>query len=303
MSPRRILLTGGSGFVGVHLQAELAKALPESAVYAPRFEITDEAAVAQLVGEIDPDCVIHLAAIAAIAEARAAPERTWQVNLHGTLTLANATKANRPDAFFMFISSGDIYGNTFRRGIRLDEDVPVAPVNVYSATKAAADLAIGQMAAEGLRAIRVRPLNHTGPGQSNAFVVSAFAEQIARIAAGKQPPLMRVGGLMPERDFLDVRDVCAAYVACIESADRLEPGTILNIASGTPRRIGDVLDQLLAIAGVSATVETASDRLRPTDIACAMGDSSRIREVTGWAPAIPWEQTLQDVFRYWQARV
>jgi GDP-4-dehydro-6-deoxy-D-mannose reductase len=159
------------------------------------------------------------------------------------------------------------------------------------------------MAAEGLRAVRLRAFNHTGPGQSNAFVVAAFAEQIARIAAGKQEPVMRVGALAPERDFLDVRDVCAAYVACIEKAETLAPGVIFNIASGMPRRVGDVLSDMLALARISPEVETASERLRPTDIACAVGDASRARGVLGWAPVIPWEQTLRDTLQYWQRRV
>jgi GDP-4-dehydro-6-deoxy-D-mannose reductase len=159
------------------------------------------------------------------------------------------------------------------------------------------------MAAEGLRAVRLRSFNHTGPGQSNAFVVSAFAEQIARIAAGQQQPVMRVGALSPERDFLDVRDVCAAYAATIAQAEALAPGTILNIASGTPRRIGDVLDQLLAIAGVSARIETSVARLRPTEIARALGNASRAHEMLAWRPAIAWDQTLRDTLQYWQARI
>ena len=69
------------------------------------------------------------------------------------------------------------------------------------------------MAGEGLRVLRMRPFNHTGPGQSDAFVVPAFARQVARIAAGLQPPVLQVGALDPQRDFLDVRDVCAAYAA------------------------------------------------------------------------------------------
>jgi len=303
MAPRRILITGAYGFVGTHLRAALAASFPLTELFAPRFELTDDAAMGQAVAQADADCVIHLAAIAAAAEARAAPDRAWQVNLHATLALAHAVKAQRADATFLFVSSGDIYGDTFRRGGKLNEEAAPAPLNLYSVTKAAADLALGQMAAEGLRAIRLRAFNHTGPGQSNAFVVAAFAEQIARIAAGRQEPIMRVGALSPERDFLDVRDVCAAYVACVEKTDTIPPGTILNIASGTPRRIGDVLHEMLAIAQQSPKIETASDRLRPTDIACAIGDSSRARELLGWAPVIPWEQTLHDTLQYWRQRI
>jgi nucleoside-diphosphate-sugar epimerase len=283
--------------------AALAQAFPQAELIAPRFDLSDRSAIDEALGKADADCVIHLAAISNVVQARAAPDEVWQVNLHGTLALARAARAKRSDVTFLFVSSGDIYGDTFRLGVKLDEEALPAPLNLYSVTKAAADLALGQMAAEGLRAIRVRAFNHTGPGQSNAFVVSAFAEQIARIAAGKQEPRLRVGALAPQRDFLDVRDVCAGYVACIKNASVLAPGVILNFASGTPRRIGDVLDQLLAIAGVSAAIETASDRLRPTDIPVAVGDASRARRLIGWSPTIPWEQTLRDTLQYWRDRV
>jgi GDP-4-dehydro-6-deoxy-D-mannose reductase len=303
MAPRRILMTGGHGFVGTHLRAALAAAVPGTECLAPRFELTDYAAMRAAVAQADADCVIHLAAMAAAAEVRAAPERAWQVNLHATLALARAVQAQRADAVFLFVSSGDIYGDTFRRRGMVDEEAVPAPLNLYSVTKAAADLALGQLAAEGLRAIRLRAFNHTGPGQSNGFVVAAFAEQIARIAAGKQEAVMRVGALAPQRDFLDVRDVCAAYVRCVETSDALQPGVIMNIASGTPRRVGDVLSEMLAIAQIAPKVETASERLRPTDIACAVGDASRARDLLGWAPVIPWEQTLRDTLQYWGDRV
>ncbi len=120
----------------------------------------------------------------------------------------------------------------------------------------------------------------------------AFAQQVAAVAAGRQAPVIHVGDLEPARDFLDVRDVCAAYRLCLEA--ELAPGTILNIASGTARRVGDVLDALIAAAGVAVEVRADPARMRPSDIPRAQGDAGRLRAL-GWAPAIPWEQTLRDV--------
>src|SRR5690606_29460477 len=93
----------------------------------------------------------------------------------------------------------------------LPETAALQPMNVYAATKAAADIMIGQMAYGGLDAVRLRPFNHTGPGQSDTYVVPAFARQVARIAAGRAEPRVLVGNLDVERDFLDVRDVVRAY--------------------------------------------------------------------------------------------
>ena len=95
--------------------------------------------------------------------------------------------------------------------------------NLYAASKAAADLALGAMTVDGLRVVRVRPFNHTGPGQSPDLVVAAFARQVARIAAGVQAPVIDVGSLESWRDFLDVRDVCAAYMACIDRRHEIAP--------------------------------------------------------------------------------
>ena len=311
MSPRRILLTGGSGFVGGHLRSALATRFPDAEVLDPftadpDFDIADAAAVDAAVAAVRPDASIHLAAISAVPAARDDPDRAWRVNLHGTLSLARSLLAYVPDSPLLFASTAEIYGASFARlntgGGGLDETAAPAPANTYAASKAAADLALGAMAQEGLRVIRARPFNHTGPGQSDAFVVPAFARQIARIAAGLQEPVMAVGALDPARDFLDVRDVCRCYAACLAHAGDMAPGTILNIASGTPRRIGDVLDALIAMAGISVELHRDAGRFRRTDIPLAYGDASRARELLGWAPQIPWETTLADVLHDWQAR-
>ena len=109
------------------------------------------------------------------------------------------------------------------------------------------------------------------------------------------------GRARPERDFLDVRDVCRAYAACL--GHELPAGTILNLASGRRRRIGAVLADLLDVAGVTALVETDPGRLRPTDIPVALGDARRARECLGWRPVIPWRQTLSDLLQDWSRRL
>jgi GDP-4-dehydro-6-deoxy-D-mannose reductase len=152
----------------------------------------------------------------------------------------------------------------------------------------------------GLDAVRLRAFNQTGAGQSASFVVASFARQIARIEAGRQPPVMQVGALDRLRDFLDVRDVCAAYVAALEAGSVL--GNVYNIASGTPRRIGDILDALLARSGVTPVVEVEPVRLRPTDVERVAGDAARAQRELGWAPVVPWDETLDVVLSDWRER-
>ncbi len=303
-APRRLLVTGVAGFVGHHLMPMLHAEFPDSSITAATFDLLDGPAMAEQVGMVRPDACIHLAAVSAVPAAQADPAVAWDVNLHGTLRLAEALAARAPGCTLLFTSTADAYGRSFAAGVPLDESAALNPMNVYGATKAAADLALGAMASDDrLRIIRARPFNHTGPGQSAAFVVAAFARQIARVAAGLQPAVLRVGALDPIRDFLDVRDVCAAYVACLRRAERIGSGTVLNIASGQGRCIEEVLSALLEQARVEVRLEVDTERLRPSEITRAVGNPGRAAELLGWAPVIPWRQTLADVLQDWRLRV
>ena len=265
--------------------------------------MTDPGAVRAHVRAARPDACVHLAAVSTLAAARSDPGNAWRVNLHGSLALAAAILAEAPDCLLLHISSSEVYGGSFRAGVALDESAAAAPMNAYAATKAAADLALGAMVSDGLRLVRLRPFNHTGPGQSADFVVPAFARQVARIEAGLQSPAMRIGALDPRRDFLDVRDVCAAYVASLQRGDGLASGTILNIASGVPRRIGDILTEMLTLAGVTASIEPQQALLRRGDIPVAIGDATAAHAALDWTPRIPWAETLRGILDDWRARV
>lgn len=297
----RILMTGASGFVGGHLLPALRSAFPNAEIFSGHVDVADRLAVGSAVRRARPDACVHLAAISNVPTAGRDPGNAWQVNLHGTLNLAQALLEHARDCRLLFASSAEIYGRSFTSGVALDETALLAPMNNYAATKAAADLALGAMVNDGLKVVRLRLFNHTGPGQSEAFAVPAFARQIARIEAGLQEPPLKVGGLDSKRDFLDVRDVCGAYAACLGKPD-LPPGTILNIASGVPRRIGDILEALLALSNVKIDVATDAGRLRGSEIASASGDHTLARKALGWEPKIPWQQTLADVLADWRKR-
>ena len=298
--PRRILTTGASGFVGRHLVHALKTSFPRADILAERFDVTDRNAVIRAVRDARPDACIHLAGISSVVVANRESDQAWLVNLHGALNLAEALLAFDPGCQLIFASSAEIYGASFRDGAPLDETALLAPMNAYAASKAAADLALGAMADKGLRAVRLRLFNHTGPGQTEAFVAPAFAKQIALIEAGHQPPIVRAGALDRLRDFVDVRDVCQAYVACLRKAETLAPGTIVNIASGTPRRIGDILDALLDMAGLRVEVVADNALQRRSEIVSASGNAARAHQLLGWRPTIPWTQTLTDVLADWR---
>ena len=314
--PDRILVTGASGFVGRHLLALLRARYPAATLLAASREgdivgadetvpldLLDPPGMVALLREARPGAVVHLAAQAAVGDSFSDPGRTWRINVDGSRALAQALMDHLPDCLLVLASSAEVYGLSFQRGEPLAEDAPMVPANPSAASKAAVDLALGEMALRGLRLVRLRPFNQVGPGQSPSFVVAAFARQIARIEAGLQPPLLRVGALDRWRDFLDVHDVCAAYMAVLEQAETLPNGVAINIASGQSRRVGDVLQALLARSMTKIEVVTDQGRLRPTDVERVAGDASRAAALLGWRPAADWDATLDGVMADWRARL
>jgi GDP-4-dehydro-6-deoxy-D-mannose reductase len=315
--PSTILVTGANGYVGrqtlpvlrlVFPAARLVGAVQRQGSACPGadatigLDLTDEAAVDAAIRATRPDAVLHLAAQAAVPASFADPGATWQVNLMGTLALADAVLRHVASALFVHASTAEVYGLSFRSGQALDEDALFAPANPYAASKAAADIALGEMALRGLHSIRIRPFSQVGPGQTEAFVVPTLARQVARIRAGLQEPVIRTGALDRWRDMLDVRDVAAGYAAAILRGAEIEPGTAINLASGQPKHVGSILEQLIAQAGITARIETDPGRLRQTDVESTCGDARRAARILGWTPKIPWERTLTDVLQDWQER-
>ncbi|MBU6449007.1 MAG: GDP-mannose 4,6-dehydratase [Rhodospirillales bacterium] len=294
----RLLLTGGNGFVGQHLQRHLLQAMPEVKILAPELDITDFYATNRLIETTKPDALLHLAAISTPAKAASAPDHAWAVNVQGTLNLARSVLAHAASCRFIFISSAEVYGRAFLAGMPVTEETPPEPLTPYAGTKAEAEAALAAL--PGLRLLRLRPTNHTGPGQTPAFVVPAFARQIARIEEGLQPPILTTGNLNARRDFLDVQDVCAAYARAL-TLPSFVPGEILNIGAGATQRIGDVLETLLGLSKARIRVEADPAKQRASEIPAAEIDTTRAKARLGWAPRIPIQETLSATLDFWRA--
>jgi len=300
MNSHTVLVTGAGGFVGRHLVPALKTAFPRMRIIGldRALNVADRNSVFETFADLRPDMCIHLAAVAAIETARADPSRAWAVNFQGALNVADAILARAAQCRLIFASSADCYGSSFLSGPPVDETTALAPISGYAATKAAADLALGAMAAGGLRLLRLRLFNHTGPGQTENFAVPAFAGQIARMEAGLAPPEMAVGALHVERDFLDIRDVCAAYAACIAKFDEMPKNQIFNIASGHPVRIGAILNKLLARSACKIRVLADPGKMRPIEIPRLTGAAQKARDVLNWQPVHGLDETLDTVLEH-----
>jgi GDP-4-dehydro-6-deoxy-D-mannose reductase len=311
----RVLITGASGFVGRHLIVALA-ALPDkpdvvACTYGERasglldarevsLDVTDAERTFTVIQAEQPTHVMHLAGISVVSHANRDVRKTWDVNTQGTLNVALAIKGGAPTCRLLFCSSAQVYGGSFRSGKPLAEDALLDPENIYASSKAAADILVGQMAKDGLRAIRLRPFNHTGPGQPPELAVASFASQIAAIERGERKPVMKVGNLSMRREFLDVRDVVDAYVRAIQRFDSLSNGSVFNVASGDAIAVDAILKMLLAMSSKEIKVAPDPELMRPNDTPVMVGNAEAVRRALEWTPRRRLVDTLKSVLDYYR---
>jgi GDP-4-dehydro-6-deoxy-D-mannose reductase len=294
-----VLVTGSAGFVGSHLVPRLEADGHEVVATDREVDVTDAGATEAALARARPDAVVHLAAQSSPAASWRVQELTFRVNYLGAHCVLGSAARVAPRARLLVIGSADAYGpGPPGAAGPLRETDPLRPRSPYARSKAAADLLAGCYARRGLDVVRVRPFNSTGPGQSDQFVAPGFARQLAEIEAGRRAPVLQVGNLDSVRDFLDIQDVVDAYVRLL---DRGVAAGVYNVASGIGVRIGELLEQLLARTTARPAVESDSERQRPTD--AVVGDASRLRAATGWAPRVPLGETLDRLLGDWRSRV
>jgi GDP-4-dehydro-6-deoxy-D-mannose reductase len=314
----RVLITGINGFVGGHLaeylladsewevwglarQAELKLPALHGHVRMVVADLNYPEAVAAALGEACPDVIFHLAAQSNVPHSFADPAGTLVTNTVTQINIFQALLRLHQNPLIVIATSNEIYGLVEPADLPLTEYTPFRPVNPYAVSKAAQDLLAYQYhVSHMLRTIRLRLFNHIGPRQSEQFVVSAFAAQIARIEAGQQAPLIRVGNLSAERDFTDVRDVARAYAL---AAQRGQVPCAYNIGSGRYVSIRRLLDLLLALSTHEIAIEADQARMRPADVPRMVSDGRLFYTHTSWQPQITLEQTLADVLDYWRQQV
>lgn len=300
---KRLLVTGLTGFVGRNIQAVfLNENAPPWTLYQPTqpYDLLKAETLDTLVREAKPDAVIHLAAQSFVPEAFRDPAHTIKINLLGTLNLLQALKTNHFVGAFLYVSSGDVYGQVNENALPITEEQPAIPRNPYGVSKLAAEALCRQWSfAEPWRIMIARPFNHIGPGQNDSFVVSGIAKQLVSIRSGHQAPVVNVGDIDVTRDFLDVRDVITAYLSLLE---RGVNGETYNVCSASERSVRDLLNALCELSGIHPDIVVDETRLRRAEQRRVCGSFAKLQTTTDWAPQITITQTLQSILSDWESR-
>jgi GDP-4-dehydro-6-deoxy-D-mannose reductase len=297
----RVLVTGGSGFAGLHLVAACRAAGDDvrTAERASGVDLLDAEAARAAVAAAAPEVVYHLAARANVGASWKAPAATLRDNVAMTVNLLEAVRAEAPGATVVAVSSSEVYGPPAE--LPVGEGAPLRPQNPYAVSKASCDLVAGFYAdAHGLRIMRARAFNHSGPGQEPTYAIASFARQAA-VAAEAGAPRLRIvtGNPDTRRDYTDVRDVVRAYRLL---AERAQPGTY-NVCSGLSRSARELIAGLAEAAGMELDHVVDPALVRPNEVSELRGSAERLRAATAWAPAIPLERTLADTLAWWREQL
>lgn len=311
----KALIVGGAGFVGNYLMDHLLHDLKWSIsitklkhevverekVSIYDLNIMDSNAVYDLLNEIKPDCIFHLAAQSSVSLSWENPGLTIDVNIKGSINLLDAVRRLNYKPRILLIGSGEEYGQIYPQEIPVKEDNVIRPLNIYAITKACQSM-IGKLYADAhkMDVIIARAFNHIGPKQSPMFVVADFCKQVAEIEKGLFDPVIKVGNLNAARDFTDVRDVVRAYSLLIQTG---KPGEIYNVGSGKAISINEILHKVLSLATCPISIQVDEKKIRPLDTPIVKSDITKLVTCTGWSPKIPLEQTLSDTLNYWRSTI
>lgn len=325
----KILITGIGGFVGKHLTSYLVSeqnkeknqkilgidinlenfnlggySLYNQNIELEEIDLTDREKVFDVIKRFKPDHLYHLAAQSSVSYSWENPIETFRVNVFGGVNILEGVRAFCPECRVLMVCTAEEYGEVDNEDEPgpIDENFKIYPQNPYAISKSAVDFfSLVYSVAYGLPIFISRSFNHIGPGQSERFVASDFAKQIALIDKGMQEPVIMVGNLECYRDFLDVRDAVKAYFYIINRGNK---GQAYNVCSGEKTKISDLLDILISLSETqNIRVETDSAKLRAIDVKVIYGDNSKLRTHTGWSPEYSLKKSLEDTLEYWKKKI
>lgn len=315
----KVLITGIAGFVGSYLAEECLSYGDEvyglkrpgqshshldgivGRIHVHDVDLRDAMAMMNLLYKVRPEKIFHLAAQSFVPLSWKSPADTFNTNVIGQVNLFEAILELGIDPWVLIAGSSEEYGMVRPEETPIREENPLRPLSPYAVSKVTQDLMAYQyFKSHGIKTIRTRAFNHTGPRRNDLFVISSFCSQVARIEAGLAEPVIRVGNLDAIRDFSDVRDIVCAYRLALE---KCEPGEVYNICSGKGLKIRDLLEIVLSKTSASVEVKQDPERMRPSDLPIVVGSYDKFNKATKWRPLISIEETIDDLLEYWRSQV
>ncbi len=310
---KKILITGAGGFVGSYLIKELQKD-PNNEIYGSVYksssDITNllphdhilagdltqkEVAVSHIKASM-PDVIYHLAALSVVHNSTVNALATLQGNTAISYNLFEAIREHSKSSRTIAICSANVYGSVDPKNIPTSESVCFRPLNPYAVSKITQEM-IAQQAhlSYGLDVVIVRPFNHSGPGQTDDFVLPKLAKKVVAIEQESTLPELELGGGSAIRDWTDVRDMVKAYVLVAGTG---LSGEIYNIGSGVGTSIRAVADIFVSLSKKPFQIIEKPELSRTSDVPVLVADITKFKELTGYFPLISLERTISDILEY-----
>lgn len=325
---KKALITGMTGMVGSHLADFLLqntdwdihgmqrwrspldnimhlmdKINKKERVFVHYGDLNDQGSLMQVMEEVKPDYIFHLAAQSYPLTSFSAPIDTLNTNVLGTCRLLESIRLLKLEPVVHVCASSEVFGRVPREKLPINEECSFHPASPYAISKVGTDL-VGRFYAEayGMTVMTTRMFTHTGPRRGDVFAESTFAKQIALIEAGVIPPVVKTGNLDSLRTWADVRDAVRAYYMLVTV--NTQKGAYYNIGGTYTCTVRDMLNKLLSFS-TCKDIEIITDpaRLRPIDADLQVPDTSKFKHHTGWEPEYSFEQTMQDLLNYWRGRI
>lgn len=311
----KVLITGISGFVAKHIVEALKeknnqieifgiardlKKVDIKGISTYKIDMLYEKELSKLIKKINPDCIFHLAAESSVSYSWENPADTFQNNTNIFINLLESVRKNKINCRILSVGSSEEYG-TVESNFDLNEATPLQPKNPYAVARVSQEL-LSKVYIDGynLDIVLTRSFNHIGVGQSERFVVSSFAKQVAMLKLTNSNFEITTGDLDIIRDFIDVRDVVNAYVKLIE---RGKKGEVYNICRGEGVLLKNILDELIQIAEINPKIKIGSKLIRPNETKVVIGNNQKIKKELNWYPEINLTQSLDNILNYWIKRL
>ncbi len=324
MADNTILITGISGFVGGYYSSFLNHTkkdwtihgisrskpswdfLPDTdtildSVQFHQCDLLDEQATEQLIKEIKPRYILHLAAFSSVAESWLQPRLAFQNNTNAFLNVAESVRLHNRECRILSVGSSEEYGIVSPHDLPLKEEFLNKPANPYAIARVSQEsLATIYTRGYDLDICCTRSFNHIGPGQHQKFVVSSIAKQFASIVTNGTAPAIVIGNGEIVRDFIDIDDVIRAYDAIFEHG---RTGETYNVCSGSGHTIAQIVSIYAEMLDLPVHLEQQNNLVRPIDNPVLFGSYEKLMNQTGWKPRVSLETSLSKIYEYWCNRL